>query len=128
MSWDYVNSILPYDEYIRRAKLGRKKQIERIGKDEDLRKHMSAQSKKNIAKAHEQGRHINAGFSGKKHSDETKQKISALKKGRYKGKDNSSFGSKWCFNQRTGKERKFYNLDEMANLSNDWIIGKRAPK
>lgn len=126
MSWDYVNSLLTSEDYRMRGKVGQAHFRDRLKRDSELKKLMSKRAKENIAKAHETGAHINRSFQDKKHTEKTKQKMSAAHKGKHLGKQNSSFGSKWAVNRITGEAKKIYNPEDLSSLSDEWIVGRRS--
>jgi hypothetical protein len=64
-------------------------------------------------------------WCGKKHKLSTLQKMSNVKKGKYKGVDNSQFGTCWIYNLSL-KINKKINLDEIDNYILDgWIKGRK---
>lgn len=65
----------------------------------------------------------NLGWVGKKHSDDTKQKISESKKGTGKGYNNSQYGTCWITN---GTENKKINKGD--NIPEGWSLGRKIKK
>lgn len=59
-------------------------------------------------------------WSGKTHTDETKKKLSELKKGTGVGSDNSQFGSRWITNEIENKK-----LKKNESLPYGWRFGKK---
>lgn len=61
----------------------------------------------------------NPSFKGKTHNNETKEKMSAAKKGKYTGEKNSQFGTMWITN---GKENKKIKKD--SDIPDAWYKGR----
>jgi hypothetical protein len=90
-------------------------------KDPEYRADFIKKSKciEKLKKIREEGKIVKNTFLGKKHSEETKQKMSEIKKGKNKGKDNSQFNTMWITN---GKEnKKIKNTDKIPN---NWNKGR----
>jgi hypothetical protein len=65
-------------------------------------------------------------WSGKKHSEETKNKMSDLRKGTGIGEKNSVYGRKWI--NKEGEKPKMVKKEEIeVYLNNNWKLGK-TPK
>jgi hypothetical protein len=62
-------------------------------------------------------------WNGKKHSDETKHKISDAMKGKGVGKANSQYGTCWVTNGKEVKKIKKEDLDSWLNKG--WIKGRK---
>lgn len=64
-------------------------------------------------------------FKGRKHSEETKQKMRDAKKGKCNGKNNSQYGTCWIYNLQLKENKKIKknNLNYWLNLR--WIIGRK---
>lgn len=62
---------------------------------------------------------------GKRHKEETKKKMSEIKKGKYKGKESSQYGTCWVYNleKHENKKIKLDNIKEW--LSNGWVKGRK---
>jgi len=63
-------------------------------------------------------------FLGKKHSEETKRKISEKNKIKQKGKKNSQYGTCWITNGFENKKIKKENLDKYISLG--WYKGRKV--
>lgn len=72
-----------------------------------------------LKKAREEGKIVKNTFLGKKHSEETKQKMSEIKKGKGKGKNNSQYNTMWITN---GKENKKIKITDKIPLH--WSKGR----
>jgi hypothetical protein len=59
-----------------------------------------------LKKVREEGKIVKNTFLGKKHSKETKQKMSEIKKGKGKGKSNSQHNTMWITNSKENKKIK----------------------
>jgi hypothetical protein len=60
-------------------------------------------------------------FRGRKHSDESKQKISRATKGKRRGKLNSQFGTIWIYNEEQMKNKK---IKKDESIPDGWKIGR----
>lgn len=60
-------------------------------------------------------------FKGKKHTEETKQKMRESAKGKQAGKNNSQYGTMWICNDET-KENKKINKD--SEIPKGWKKGR----
>ena len=64
-------------------------------------------------------------WSGKKHSEETKNKLSDLRKGTGVGEKNSVYGRKWV--NKEGEKPKMVKKEEIETyLNNNWKLGKTS--
>jgi len=76
-------------------------------------------------KSYENGRRERTYFydwNGKKHSEESKKKISESKKGKGMGENNSVYGRKWMNKDGVTKMVKKEEIEEHTNVG--WIFGK----
>jgi len=62
---------------------------------------------------------------GRKHSDETKQKMSEAKKGKGTGKANSQFGTCWITNGTETKKVKKEELESYLHSGEGWRTGRK---
>jgi hypothetical protein len=62
-------------------------------------------------------------WNGKTHSEETKLKISEVKKGKYNGENNPSYGTCWITKEGTNKKIKKEELD--SHLNEGWVKGRK---
>lgn len=74
---------------------------------------------KTMKKNHKEGKIKYDTFAGKKHTDETKRKISKTNSIKQKGENNSQFGSVWITN---GKENK--KIKKIDVIPNNWKLGR----
>ena len=91
-------------------------------KDPEYRADFIKKSKciEKLKKIREEGKIVKNTFLGKKHSEETKQKMSKIKKGKSKGKDNSQYNTMWVTN---GKENK--KIKNTDNIPDKWYKGRK---
>jgi hypothetical protein len=75
-----------------------------------------------LKKRHQRGEVKYDTFTGKKHSEETKIKMSNLKRGKGVGNNNSQFGTCWITKNGNDKKIKKEYLQEY--LSEGWIKGR----
>ena len=66
----------------------------------------------------------NYDWNDKKHSDETKQKMSELKKGTGTGESNSQYGTCWI--TKDGSNKKIKKEDIGSYLNEGWVKGKKV--
>lgn len=62
-------------------------------------------------------------WNGKKHSDETKQKMSQIKKGVGTGENNSQYGTCWITKDGTNKKIKKEDIE--TYLTEGWVKGRK---
>jgi hypothetical protein len=62
-------------------------------------------------------------WTGRKHSSETKEKISKTMKGRYDGKNNPSYGTCWITKEGINKKIKKEEID--TYLTEGWLKGRK---
>jgi len=108
------------EQQLRRAKAASTKLVElrKIDLNLDLRLRLSAS--KTMSINHKNGLIKYNTFTGKKHSNETKKKISLSKQNKQKGELNSQYGTCWITN---GKEnKKIYKNDIIPT---NWKLGRK---
>jgi hypothetical protein len=66
----------------------------------------------------------NTTWVGRKHSEETKSKMSLSKKGKNLGEKNHQFGSRWI--NKEGKAKKVPGKDLQTWLDNGWSLGRSS--
>jgi len=76
---------------------------------------------KNFKKAHKEGKIKYDTFTGRKHSEESKQKISETKKGKGKGTNNSQYGSCWITNDIESKKVMRGDV-----IPDGWRLGRKV--
>jgi hypothetical protein len=89
-------------------------------KDPEYRSRMLIIANNNTKQAHINGNCRYDTFLGKKHSAETKKKMSSSSIGKGLGEDNSQFGTKWITN---GTENK--KIKKSEDLPNGWSYGRK---
>jgi hypothetical protein len=89
---------------------GQKALTEKLKNNDNLLKKRNLSISSSIKKAHEEGKmktwSDTVDWTGKKHSEETKLKMSESKKGKGKGETNSQYGSCWITNEIENKKIK----------------------
>jgi hypothetical protein len=101
------------------AKKGAKKMNEIIWSDINFIKRHKTRWKKILKTNHLNKKYLYGGFRGKTHTEETKQKISEVRKGKGTGKANSQFGTRWITN---GTENKKIKKEEIIPIG--WEVGR----
>jgi len=94
----------------------------RLKEDKEYRKIHSKRSSDKMKKQHEEGKMKYDNFTGKKHSEESKNKMSEIKKGTGIGKNNSQFGTCWITNEIENKKIKKEELNSC--LESGWRKGR----
>jgi hypothetical protein len=95
--------------------------------DVNFKKQHSEKMSKVIKKAYEDGKidkNINYDWTGKHHTNETKNKISNSKKGSGVGETNSQYGSCWITKNGTNKKVKKEIIDNYLNEG--WVLGRKS--
>lgn len=64
-------------------------------------------------------------FLGKKHTEESKKKMSLSKKSKYSGKDNSQYGTCWVYNLKLKENKKIPKLDLDIWIEKGYIKGRK---
>lgn len=64
-------------------------------------------------------------FEGKKHSDESKQKMSESKKGKYVGEKNPSYGTMWIHSLKEKRSKKINKEDFSEWEAKGWLKGRK---
>lgn len=102
-----------------RSSCGGKALKKKFDSDENLRFEISSRASKIMKKNNLDGKMKYDNFTGKKHSDESKQKIKAKAKLKF-GNKNSQFGSCWINNGIENKKIK----KELLNEYPEWKLGR----
>jgi hypothetical protein len=99
--------------------LGGKASAKKLETDEVWRVKHSQIASENFKKAHKNGKIKYDTFTGKKHTEDTKRKISETNSIKQKGENNSQFGSQWITN---GKENKKIKKNDV--MLDGWKLGR----
>ena len=91
-------------------------------KNPEYRKIQSKLSSKRIKNTHKEGKLKYDNFKNKKHSEDTKRKMSESSKGIGEGKNNSQYGTCWITKKGVNKKIKLFELNDY--ILNDWIKGR----
>lgn len=96
----------------------------RLKNDPILREEYAKRGSIQFKKLHENGVFNYNTFGGKKHSNDTINKMKDSKKGQGSGSENSQFGTCWVFSEIEGSKKiKKHELD--LYLFHGWIKGRR---
>ena len=110
------------------SKAGNKEFLEKM-QDDEYRKEFSKKMSESNKKQFLDGRREKIYFynwSGKTHSQETKKKLSEIKKGTGVGENNSVYGRKWMTKNFKNKMVKPEELN--LHLESGWVFGKYVSK
>jgi hypothetical protein len=108
-------------EQRRKGRINANKVInERLANDIEFRNYWRKQTSKGLQKFYENGG--TNGWMGRKHTEETKEKMRISGKGKHIGNKNSQYGTCWINNSIIEKKIKKENLDEY--LSQGWNKGR----
>lgn len=124
--WGYINSNslnlkTSKKERLKSLKKATKAFIKKMNTDVEFRKSISEKNRQTMIKKYEEG-FINP-FYGKKHSDETKIKISEKNSKNQNGKNNSQYGTMWITN---GIENK--KIKKIDNIPEGWYKGRKLDR
>jgi len=111
------------------SKAGNAEFIRKLREDSDFRERISKQTTEHNIRLHKEGvlTKPNYDWNGKKHTEESKLKISKSKKGKYCGEENSVYGRKWMYKE--GVKSKMVKKEEIdIHLKNGWLFGKKNKK
>ena len=64
-------------------------------------------------------------FTGMKHSDEAKKKMSKARKGKYVGQNNPSFGTMWVYSSTEKKNKRIKKEELSAWEAKGWLKGRK---
>tara|TARA_R110000851_G_scaffold35403_1_gene93141 strand:+ start:1949 stop:2587 length:639 start_codon:yes stop_codon:yes gene_type:complete len=106
-----------------RSECGGKGFSKRLKEDDKFKKTHSKIVGLNFKNAHKDGKIKYDTMKGKRHSDETKKKMSESSKGKGKGRDNSQFGSCWITNEIINKKVSKNDL-----IPDGWRLGRVIKK
>jgi hypothetical protein len=114
------------------SKRGNEVFLNKLLNDDDFKKRISENAKIRTKKLISEGK-INVftkentySWLGKNHSEETKNKISKIKKGNFLGENNSQYNTTWINKNSVNKKIK---KDELHTYINDgWVMGKFVSK
>jgi hypothetical protein len=105
------------------SKAGNKAFKEKLENDEDFFIKFSKQKSEVTKKTHADGKLTAPDWTGKNHSEETKQLMSEKKKGLGVGETNSQFGTCWI--TKDGTNKKIKKEDFETYLNEGWLKGRK---
>ena len=94
-----------------------------IWSDPDFRKRNRDRMIEQNKNLHLQGVLKSPDWTGKKHKDETRKKMSEIKKGTGIGEKNSQYGTCWVTKEGINKKIKIEELS--IYIENNWIKGRK---
>lgn len=106
------------------SKAGNKAFKEKLEEDKEFFIKFSEQSSKVTKKTHAEGKLTAPDWTGKNHSDETKQLMSEKKKGLGTGETNSQYGTCWV--TKDGINKKIKKEDLETYLNKGWCKGRNV--
>ena len=107
-----------------RSECGGKAYGERLKNDKEFRNTVIERNKIHLLNYIKSGNHNFKTFEGKKHSDETKNKISKTKSQQGKGSANSQYGTCWVTKDGLNKKIKKENL--IIYQQEGWVKGRNC--
>jgi hypothetical protein len=105
------------------SKAGNKAFKEKLENDVEFKNVFSSNRSKTMIKTHSEGKITAPDWTGKNHSDKTKQLMSEKKKGLGAGETNSQFGTCWITKDGTNKKIKKEDLETYLNKG--WCKGRK---
>ncbi len=106
-----------------RSECGGKALAKRLIEDENFRLKHKKVTSNNMLNLHKSGKIKYDTFTGKKHSEEAKQKMSESSKGMGIGETNSQYGTCWITKDGINKKIKKEELDSF--IQDGWIKGRK---
>jgi len=111
------------EKHKKKMREGASKYLKEKWKDSEYRDKISKVLRNNMKRNHKLGKIKYNTFNGKKHNDDTKLKMSIVKKGKGLKSNNSQWGTKWITN---GVESKKISKNE--ELPENWFYGRALKK
>lgn len=118
-SWYHINSDL---EKLRKIANNMNRKKENNSEYVEKRKEIMSQIFKIL---HLEGKFNYATFKGKKHTEETKKKMSEFRKGKQKGERNSQYGTCWIHHLEKKESKKIKKEELNIYIENNWIKGRK---
>ncbi len=112
-----------FEHMMRCSKAGNKAFKEKLEEDKEFFIKFSEQSSKITKKTHAEGKLTTPDWTGKNHSEESKQLMSEKKKGLGIGETNSQFGTCWITKNGINKKIKREALE--TYLNEGWLKGRK---
>lgn len=115
-----VGGLISQDHH-KKMRLGASKWMKKQWKNPNFRKKHLKLSAERMVEHHKNGKIKYDTFTGKKHSDNTKRKMSLSSKGMGVGQENSQYGTCWITNGLDNKKIKKYE-----KLPDGWSYGRKV--
>ncbi len=113
-----------YKSNVDLAKKGRinanKKLAKKLKEDVEYKKYFSKKVSEGVKAFYDKGG--KPSFEGRKHSEETKEKMKLSQNGKQKGIKNSQFGTIWIHNLETNQSKKIKNNEVIPK---NWLKGRK---
>lgn len=97
-----------------------KKLAKKLKEDVEYKKYFSKKVSEGVKAFYDKGG--KPSFEGRKHSEETKEKMKKSHNGKQKGEKNSQFGTIWIHNLETNQSKKIKRNDIIPN---GWLKGRK---
>ena len=114
------------EHQIKAGLIGGKKFAEKLKNDFVFRHKHILNVSKNISYLHTIGKYKYDNFKGKKHTEETKNKIGKKNSIKQQGEKNSQFGTCWINKNKINKKIKKEELYQWISMG--WEIGRKIKK
>jgi len=95
----------------------------RLKNDPEFRKRHQEIASKKMKRCHELGKITLPDWTGRKHKEESKRKISESMKGKGCGEKNSQFGTCWITKNSVNKKIK--KTETQIYFDDDWVLGRK---
>jgi len=109
------------------VKAGTKARLEKMNTDSEFKEDFNRKKEIGLKKARDEGRmptwKDNYSWEGKTHSEETKNKLSKVMKGKGTGTNNSQYGKCWITNEIESKK-----INKCDTIPEGWRLGRNIKK
>ena len=112
----------------RRSIAGNNAFKEKLKNDKEFAEKFKQKSSANMKKYHQQGKIKYDTFTGKHHTEETKQKIGKTNAIKQTGSGNSNYGKCWIYNLELKQSKSIKKEDLNQFLNKGWIKGRYKNK
>ena len=123
--WEYINNNRAHQEYIDLARAGGLAKATARLLNPDRFKESDRKSSIRMKNYHASGVHKYDNFKGKKHKQETKEKIGNANSLHQSGTGNSQYGTCWIYNIDLKNSKKIKKEDIQQWLDEGWLSGRK---